>query len=109
MNRNGQYTRSDLAGALMRKGNCYCQITPGTDGHVYVWIKKQRKDDVPVCPLTKSPAVLRSIFTDQAISIAAGWQPSSSSEEISLRWIQGDEVSRHCIISDLLEWINVYL
>ncbi len=112
-NRNGYYTSEDLKRACQMKGVQHVlEILPAHDGFTYVWLHRcneKFKSIKPISPVTQDPALTMENpihLVNTKIHASLSWLPIASSQEISVRWRTGDEISRHVTIDEILHWID---
>ncbi len=108
MNRNGFYTSEDLKREVNLKGNCILEIIPCHDGFTYVWLRKNSDKfttELPISPITQDPTQSSCHLTAK-LHPNTYWKHIYSSQEISVRWRTGQEISRHVTIEDVLFWIK---
>ena len=109
MNRNGFYTSNDLKRAVNMKGNCLLEIIACHDGHTYVWLRKgadKFHNQLPISPITQEETKSGCHLVNTKLNPNAHWRSDYSSQEITVRWHTGDEISRHVTIEEVLYWIS---
>jgi hypothetical protein len=111
-NRNGFYTSEDLKRACnMKQVQHFLEILPAHDGFTYVWLHQcnpKFKSVKPINPITQDEAISNNPIhlVNSKIYPSSSWKPIASSQEISVRWRTGDEISRHTTIEEILYWID---
>jgi hypothetical protein len=112
MNRNGYYTSEDLKRSINLKGQCTFEIIPCHDGFTYIWIKKNPDrftNQLPISPITQEETQGNIHLVNTKLYPSQYWNPIFSSQEITIRWVTGDELSRHVTIEEALYWISINL
>ena len=109
MNRNGYYTTEDLKRAINMKGNCIFEILPCHDNFTYVWVRKNSEKfntKLPISPITQEETRSNAHLVNTKLYPNSYWEPIYSSQEITVRWVTGDELSRHVTIEEVLYWVS---
>jgi len=112
MNRNGYYTSEDLKRAINLKGGCIFEIIPCHDGFTYIWIRKNSgkfSNKLPISPITLQESTSNAHLVNTKLYPNNHWVQIFSSQEMTVRWVTGDELSRHVTIEEVLYWIKTNL
>lgn len=112
MNRNGYYTTEDLKRAINMKGGCIFEILPCHDGFTYVWVRKKSDkftNKLPISPITMEETHTNAHLVNTKLYPNSYWEQICSSQEITVRWHTGDELSRHVTIEEVLYWVRTNL
>lgn len=112
MNRNGFYTPEDLKREINTKGSCVFEIISCHDGFTYIWVRKQSNkfiNQLPISPITQEETHTNAHLINTKLYPNNHWEEKYSSQEITVRWITGDELSRHVTLEEALYWVRTNL